>query len=183
MHFDSVLGIVGEFGRFQKCIVVLKTYMILPVAWLLMGEVFLAAVPKHQCSIHGVEHLNISQDVLLKLTLPMEEMDGSLTRSQCRRYDMDYGNMTTESAYQKLREMQIKNVTLPPTVGCDSWDYDRSQYKTSIVTEVSTISPCITNAIVIAIIKIRSSNSSINIIISSSSRSSSSSSSSIQMLM
>ena len=173
MHFDSVLGIVGEFGRFQKCIVALKTYAVFPVVWLLMGEVFLAAVPKHHCSIHGLEHLNISRDILLNLTLPMEEKDGSLTRSQCRRYDMDYGNMTTEGAYQMLRELQIKNASLPPTVGCDTWDYDRSQYKTSIVTEVSIISPCITNDIVIVASSSSSSSSSINTIIIISSSSSS----------
>ncbi len=61
-------------------------------------------------------------------------MDDEETNDACQRYSYDFSSVTPEGALQLLRDGLPPNTS---TTKCDRWEYDTSQYKTSIVTDAS----------------------------------------------
>ena len=134
MIFDELLEQVGSFGRYQRflfCVVALAGF---PAAFNNMGIVFLAATPNHWCDVSMIgEQLNLTGDALKNLTIPLEKRKGKMQHSQCQMYDLNY---TTMSSSDVIAVMTSSDRSGLPLKGCEKWQYDRSVYQSSIVTQV-----------------------------------------------
>ena len=56
MEFDHVLRIIGEFGPYQKRLYILVNLAIIPAAFQMLMNIFIAREPRWNCSA-----LNVSQ--------------------------------------------------------------------------------------------------------------------------
>ena len=84
MDYDDLLKLhVGEFGRYQRFVVVLVALTCVPGVINSLNIVFLAAVPDHLCRSPSAAHLNLSREDLLHLTTPTKDQ-------QCSQYDQNY---------------------------------------------------------------------------------------------
>ena len=134
MNFDEVLKILGTFGRYQKIMFGLVCLVGIPAALNNMTIVFLAAVPDHWCRTPTADHLNLSRDDLLNLTIPVVIKDGESVYSRCERYEGNYTGWTDDQARAALAGGAGGRGN---TSRCeDGWEYDREQYKSTIVTQV-----------------------------------------------
>ena len=73
MEFEEVLQKhVGQFGRFQKFILLFIAIEELFMAFHMLSPVFLVAEPKHHCHIPELTITNLSSEELLDLTIPRD---------------------------------------------------------------------------------------------------------------
>ncbi|XP_055348955.1 beta-alanine transporter-like [Paramacrobiotus metropolitanus] len=120
MDFDIILHEVGEFGRYQ---ILLLVFIIIPACipggMHSFSQLFLVATPAHSCRIP----VNATQQ---NTSIFIPRLVSS--NSQCQMYDLDYSNESL------LQSFTPSNTT--PVTGCKyGWDYDRSVYLSSTVTE------------------------------------------------
>lgn len=99
------------------------------------------------CSV-SYEVRVLKQDILMRYiccvaccSIPQELRDGTLKYSQCQMFDRNYSTLLvqieTEEDLDRL-EQQISAINLSlSTTGClHGWNFDYTQYATTIVTEV-----------------------------------------------
>ena len=133
MEFDQLLlKHLGDLGRFQILIIAYVFFAGMQVAFNITESVFQAGIPEYWCSAPGLDpnlttSLNHSQ--LLALIAPPEQR----SERQCDVIDRDYASLTLDDVMQIL-ESDVKN---EPTVKCDQWEYDSSEFGRTIVNEVS----------------------------------------------
>ena len=134
MEYDDLLLFIGEFGIFQRIIIILVSLVGIQASFANMSIVFLAAVPAHFCNIPSLSHLNLSEDVLKNLTIPIEKKDGEEFYSKCQMYDRNYSSWTMSDVTEALSEGpgNTSKIDCP-----NGWIYDKSTYQSTIVTEVS----------------------------------------------
>ena len=141
MQFDHILVEIGAFGKFQKIVCVLLWLTAAPAAWHAIGQVFFAANTDHWCAIPDDQSLNCSYsehtgsqsveeclELQKYLTIPSTvDEEGNIVYSKCERYATVLDtNVTSE-----------RDASSNETVSCDAgWEYDRSQYKTTIIQDV-----------------------------------------------
>uniref|UniRef100_UPI00398F40C5 solute carrier family 22 member 13-like n=1 Tax=Pristiophorus japonicus TaxID=55135 RepID=UPI00398F40C5 len=127
--FGEILKAVGEFGPFQKRLMVLICLPNLFMGFHLLAQVFTGASVQHYCKTNWI--LNISADLpkeqQLLLTLPKEK-DGSYQK--CKMY-------------MPNRDKDIDWIWLHgnrSTVACEEgWVYNKSQYSSTLVTEFDLV--------------------------------------------
>lgn len=132
MGFEELLDKVGGFGPFQLRNLVLMALprVLLPMHFLL--PVFMAAVPAHHCALPGAPANLTHQDLWLEAHLP-RETDGSF--SSCLRFAHPKAlpNTTLATEAHSSGEPEGEPTTVPCSQG---WEYDRSEFSSTIVTEV-----------------------------------------------
>ncbi|XP_022084095.1 organic cation transporter protein-like [Acanthaster planci] len=138
MLFEDILHHVGNFGKYQKLVVLALCLIQLPTACQFLAQVFLAANTDHWCLIPASEAINCTQLQLDSVSacqeaqknesIPYElDDDGKRVYSSCERYataedDGDQGWNSTD------------------VIACDAgWDFDRSRYKSTINEEFSLV--------------------------------------------
>ncbi|XP_071956981.1 organic cation transporter protein-like [Antedon mediterranea] len=106
--------------------------------------VFLAAGTDHWCKTPQLERqdcyfwgLDTETCNALKYnaTIPEDDEDTILRENNCRRCDVTYSEFGEDTERCKLSDPDIEECE-------DGWEYDRSQYKNTIVQEVSLLSTC-----------------------------------------
>lgn len=129
MGFADLLDEVGGFGRFQMIHVTLLSIPGLLMASQNLLNNFTAGVPEHHCRIPNITAaLNESTAALLRAFIPL---DSSLTPSRCSRYtDAQWHLITDRPSHTNASELQ--------TEACaEGWTYDKTEFISSIVSEVS----------------------------------------------
>ena len=135
MIFEELLEEVGSFGRYQKCMFTLVCTAGIVTAFCNLSIVFLAANPNHWCEVPLAKRLNLSDDVFMNLTIPMETRKGKLQYSQCKMYDLNYSTISAAD----VDDVMAEDRSGLPTKSCGDWTYDSSVYTSSIVTEVCIV--------------------------------------------
>ncbi|XP_045862603.1 solute carrier family 22 member 7 isoform X3 [Meles meles] len=132
MRFEELLEQVGGFGPFQLCNVALLALprVLLPMHFLL--PIFLAAVPAHRCALPGAPANFSHQDAWLEAHLPREP-DGTLSSCLYFTHSQALPNTTFWGADQSPGQLEGEPSTAPCPQG---WDYDRSEFSSTIATEV-----------------------------------------------
>ncbi|CAH1407662.1 unnamed protein product [Nezara viridula] len=117
---DPMMECIGEFGRWQLLMTFLLSLVNLPCTFHLYAPTFLAAEPEASCSkprgslLSEEQWLNLSQ---------VYSSDGM--RDICRINNFDY-----TLPFSELSQMQAND-----TIPCESWDFEYSQFGTTIITE------------------------------------------------
>ena len=98
-----------------------------------LGFVFLGADPDHWCRVDELSRgTSWTEEEIKNISIPYT--DGKYDK--CLMYDLDYdslvdGNKSFEDAYRSLNNhLGLSNRT------CSEWNYDRSIYQSTVVTQV-----------------------------------------------
>ncbi|XP_077977305.1 organic cation transporter protein-like [Glandiceps talaboti] len=150
LQFDDVLRyLVGEFGPYQKLMVALILTVGIPSALQVISPVFLNAKTDHWCTIPNVEEISKQvclsnftgscSELVKNLTLPRETTNVGCgmvsTFSQCYRY-----NITQDFISYYVNGNMNAYVNSTNKIGCDhGWEYDRSQYKSTVMQEFDLV--------------------------------------------
>lgn len=137
--YEASTAFLGEWGRFQQQVFFLLSLTVIPNGFTALSIVFLADTPSHHCRVPA--HLNLTH-AWRNSSIPLERdssQRGALARSRCSRYKLDDMLRFSEKGLLPGVDVNLSNV---PKEGCvDGWEYDRSVYISTIVTEVCTRLP------------------------------------------
>lgn len=131
--YDTATGFLGEWGRFQQQVFFLLCLTIIPNGFTGLSIVFLADTPAHRCLIPA--HVNLTA-AWKNSSIPLEEdtQSGALAPSKCSRYKLEEIVSFSDRGLLPGVDVNLSNVA---TEDClDGWEYDRSVYVSTIVTEV-----------------------------------------------
>ncbi|XP_061606957.1 organic cation/carnitine transporter 2-like [Phyllopteryx taeniolatus] len=125
--YEADTAFLGDWGPFQRRLSLLLCITLIPNGYGSLVVVFLADTPAHRCLVpaHGP---NLT-DEWRNASIPLEE-DGRPT--ECSRYRLDTLRVYSEAGVLP----SDVNLTAVPREGClDGWEYDRSVYASTIVSE------------------------------------------------
>ncbi|MBN3303197.1 S22AD protein, partial [Amia calva] len=127
-YFGEILTAVGEFGTFQKHLLLAICLPNLFNAFHMFGQVFTGQTFPHQCKTDWILHLdsNLTREEQWNLTIPRDDHGAYQTCTMFTPVDWDIES--------------IKLYGLNGTAGCsDGWVYHSSQSASTLVTEFSLV--------------------------------------------
>lgn len=134
MHFDELLKLLGEFGRYQKLQFFLLCLVSIVSGWHALNMVFVGAKPDYFCNIRnqtdlGLKLGNISDAHVLSLMRLEDEKCEIINSTEAilmvTEFDFNYTTL-------------MRNKSDLGTVKCENgWEYSTEKYTNTIVSEVS----------------------------------------------
>lgn len=142
VDFDALLPHIGEMGRYQMYFYLLMCVPTMPAAFLAFNQVFLSAEPNHWCRVSafdtapGAASHNLTSAQRRALSIPRRggRGGGGFGYSNCRQYDVNFTEvfLVNGGAWPDAPDPAWN------TTPCrEGWVYDRSEFKNTLVTEVS----------------------------------------------
>ncbi|XP_007905061.1 solute carrier family 22 member 5 isoform X1 [Callorhinchus milii] len=119
--YDEATAFLGEWGPFQRIMFLLLSITIIPNGYVGLSMVFLADTPQHHCRLPNSLNGTTGEANLSSL-LPVEEVDGEMIYSRCRRYKTP----VTDGFNDTTRETE-------PCV--NGWEYSTDRYISTIVSQ------------------------------------------------
>ncbi|XP_029284027.1 solute carrier family 22 member 3 [Cottoperca gobio] len=135
-NVNKLLEHVGDFGPFQKKIVLLGSLPLTFFAFVLVGVVFIGHTPNHWCWSPGSESLQEecgwTEVEVREVTIPRSKQSGSFSR--CSRFAVDWSE--SQKKCNELDWLLTSNASR--LVPCDGrWAFDESH--STIVSEFSLV--------------------------------------------
>ncbi|XP_073727121.1 organic cation/carnitine transporter 2 isoform X2 [Misgurnus anguillicaudatus] len=128
--YDDKTAFLGEWGRFQKTVFTLLCLSVIPNGFNGLSMVFLGDTPAHYCLIPA--DLNIT-DEWRQASVASDGDAGDSRVSKCSRHRLD---IIQNYSDRGLNPWVDVNVSTIPRENClDGWEYDRSTYISTIVSE------------------------------------------------
>ncbi|GAA6230520.1 solute carrier family 22 member 5-like [Lates japonicus] len=130
--YEAATAFLGEWGPFQQQVFFLLCLSTVPNGFTALAIVFLADTPSHRCLVP--EHVNLTA-AWRNSSIPLEvdNHSGALVPSKCSRYKLNDMRSFSETGLLPGVDVNLSNV---PREGClDGWEYDRSVYIATIVSE------------------------------------------------
>ncbi|XP_077402114.1 organic cation/carnitine transporter 2-like [Vanacampus margaritifer] len=125
--YEADTEFLGDWGPFQCCLSLLLCITMIPNGYGSLMVVFVADTPAHHCLVPA-DGLNLTEE-WRNASIPLEE-DGR--PAECSRYRLDTLRVYSEAG---LPPSEV-NLSAVPREGClDGWEYDRSIYTATIVSE------------------------------------------------
>ncbi|XP_066300934.1 organic cation transporter protein-like [Branchiostoma lanceolatum] len=139
--FDEVLKHIGELGPYQIRLCFLVYLPALPCCMHMFSMVFIGATPLHHCATPELDaalsEQNASLAERMNVTIPWELADGVWHHSSCTRYNMSEYSLDLTNATAGPTFNMAANLS---TTECDAgWEYDRSQFHTSVSVEFDLV--------------------------------------------
>lgn len=140
VDFDAILPHIGEMGRYQIVLYLLMCIpATLPAAFLAFNQVFLSATPDHWCHVSELASFgNLSLGLIKNLSIPRVNFGGSessyLLYEKCQQYNVNFTQIFEENGH---KWPSMADPTWPRSACREGWDYDKSEYKDTLVTEVA----------------------------------------------
>ncbi|XP_066295245.1 organic cation transporter protein-like [Branchiostoma lanceolatum] len=126
MDYDAVVQHLGEFGTYQRRLVIMLSLITIPAGLHTGAMTFIAAIPEHHCRVPQMTSagFNLTRPKALNLSIPLEVVEGTRGLSRCRRYDVadQFGWLNRSTSTCE-----------------DGWEYDQSRYLSSIVTQYDLV--------------------------------------------
>uniref|UniRef100_A0A0A9Y7Z4 Organic cation transporter 1 n=2 Tax=Lygus hesperus TaxID=30085 RepID=A0A0A9Y7Z4_LYGHE len=136
LDLDDLLPHVGEFGRYQKCLLFLVCLpACIPCGFCAFNQLFMADSPDHWCRIPTLEdHVT---DPILRKTMGIPVTEGSNgTFEKCMRYAVNW----TEIMELYGKGYNVTSNSSWPTENClDGWEFDLSITSSSIVIDFDLV--------------------------------------------
>ncbi|PIK43918.1 putative organic cation transporter protein-like [Apostichopus japonicus] len=137
MKYDEIISHLGDFGPYQRRIYLLLSFPIFCSAWHLLVQVFLAGGSDHWCAESDWANTDCPfdwnttavecEEIKKYASIPVSS-DGSF--SKCTKYNVSGLTFDSNGYDGSANE----------TIACDEgWIYDRSQYKTTIITDFDLV--------------------------------------------
>ncbi|XP_061193456.1 organic cation transporter protein-like [Saccostrea echinata] len=129
MHFDELLGVLGEFGPYQKYVYFLVCLPSIIAAFHMVNSVFLLGIPKHRCKLPNYPNdtylsQGTAHDDLIKAYIPTElNADNDVVNKKCKIFSIPV----------------LDNVTTGIEQSCSSWVYDKTVYDSTFASEQDLI--------------------------------------------
>ncbi|KAI8726368.1 organic cation transporter protein [Biomphalaria glabrata] len=137
MHFDELMKMLGEFGRYQKIRFFMVCMFSVVSAWHALNMVFIGAAPAFHCktselNLTGTPLENLTAEDKLKMFLP----EGS----SCYQYDVEVLLSGYRSGYKgNLSEHSMANSS-KRVVSCqDGYEFSKADYAETITSEFSLV--------------------------------------------
>lgn len=139
MTFAEFLEQVGGMGRFQYIQTLLLTIPVLLMASHNLLQNFTAAIPGHHCRIHVAANVTEGQpnatrllgaEDLLRVAIPTNSRQQP---EKCRRFVHAQWHLLNRTAETRGGANETEMDTEPCA---DGWEYDRTMYSSTIITEV-----------------------------------------------
>nr|XP_061798638.1 solute carrier family 22 member 3-like [Nerophis lumbriciformis] len=130
--FSHILAQMGDFGPFQKKLVLLCSIPLIPFSFALAGSVFLSMTPDHWCAFPEAKRLlnecGWTQAHVMEYTIPRS----GESFCHCERFEMNLSRWTCDDVYQHLVS---KEAQVAPCNG--EWEFNSSH--STIVSEFSLV--------------------------------------------
>ena len=134
MEFDEILTKhVGECGRYQILFLLGVTSISIAMGPGYIEYTFVGISPQHWCRVPQLNEYNFTQAEMEKYISPPKSDSGY---DACLMYDRDYANVSEYDVRSFLYSNHSNKVTLK-TIDCNAWTYDRTEYTSTVVSEVS----------------------------------------------
>ncbi|XP_063403882.1 organic cation transporter protein-like [Mytilus trossulus] len=134
MHFDDLLKILGELGRYQQIRLFYIYLVAIVCAFHAMNMVFVSAKPDYKCH---VSKANVS-DWIFGNTTEKDFQDFLQSAGKCEIFDEKMVSKLISSGKYTLNDIITNNVTVPKNK-CTEWDYSREVYGPTIVTQFDLV--------------------------------------------
>ncbi|XP_071950311.1 organic cation transporter protein-like [Antedon mediterranea] len=141
MDFDDVLKLLGDFGRYQKRQYAMVCLIVIPVAIHSLSHVFISAKTDHWCVVPELQNFNctnsdsVEREACIKikqnLARPKDDVNTIPNEAQCWMY-------TSEDITEALFTNNVSR-ELDITLCTNGWEYDTSQYKSTIIQEFDLV--------------------------------------------
>ncbi|XP_061103252.1 organic cation/carnitine transporter 2-like isoform X5 [Conger conger] len=130
VDYDEDTKFLGEWGPFQKRIMLLLCISVIPNGLSTFSIVFLADTPSHHCAIPP--NANISAE-WRNYSIPLEENKGVMRYGKCTRYKLDVIQRLSDNGSVPGIDVNVSEIEQESCK--NGWEYDRSIYISTIVSE------------------------------------------------
>ncbi|KFM78100.1 Organic cation transporter 1, partial [Stegodyphus mimosarum] len=122
MDFEDILLEVGDYGKYQKNLILI---FLVPAAsllpWFSMNIMFMVSAPDHWCYVPEVDASNLNISLQRSLISPPES-------PSCHMHDINYTEYLTAGIYKVPND----TTTIPCSQG---WQYDKTYFDSTAVTQ------------------------------------------------
>eukprot|EP00057_Strongylocentrotus_purpuratus_P011141 XP_011665615.1 PREDICTED: organic cation transporter protein [Strongylocentrotus purpuratus] len=145
IRLDDILVQIGEFGPYQKRVFAIVCMIYFTASWQSMVAVFMAASVDHWCAVPQWDNFNCSAAGLSEQTCMLAMKNASIPANYTNDHQLVYEqcvkyNVSGEAFSPEIDPVHDPGLPTSQVIECDSgWVYDKSQYKSSIITDFDLV--------------------------------------------